>query len=306
MQHTRERNSLLCPRCRKLISADEPACPYCGLKRPGSRKISNLLDRLRLNRLDTIPVIIYINIVFYIVSLVITSHARESLLNPLGILSPSNEGLFLLGGTGAIPIAGYGRWWTLISASFLHGGILHIFFNMAALAQVGPFVLREFGVNRFTLIYIVSGAAGFLLSFLAGIPFTIGASAGICGLIGAILTYGKTRGGFYGEVIYRQALGWVAGLVIFGFLVPEINNWAHGGGLAAGVILAFLLGYREQKEETAAHRILGAACIVLTVAVLLWAVTQALAFYFFSFRFSPLAGTGHPALPHREILPPGA
>jgi rhomboid protease GluP len=302
MQHHRERNSLLCPRCRKLISADEPACPYCGLSRPGSWKISNLLDRLRLNRLDAVPIIIYVNIVFYLVSLVITTHTRQSFLNPLAILSPSNEGLFLLGATGAIPIAGYGRWWTLIAASFLHGGILHIFFNMAALAQIGPFVLQEFGFNRFTLIYIMGGAAGFFLSFLAGIPFTIGASASICALIGAILYYGKTRGGFYGEAIYRQAMGWVVGLVIFGLLVPEINNWAHGGGLVAGVLLAFLLGYREQRGETAAHRLLGAACVVLTVSLLLWAVTQAMALYFFSFRFSPLLKAEQRAFPHRSEL----
>lgn len=287
-----ERNSLLCPRCRKLISADEPLCPYCGLKRPGSRKIAGLFNRFRGADVDPVRIILYVNIALYILSLLFSSLTRESFLNPLTILSPSNEGLFLLGGTGTIPIAEYGRWWTLISASFLHGGILHIFFNMAALAQVGHFILSEFGFNRFVLIYILSGAGGFFLSFLAGIPFTIGASASICGLIGAIIYYGKTRGGFYGQAIYRQAMGWVVGLVIFGFLVPEINNWAHGGGLATGLILAFILSYHEQREETAVHRILGTVCILLTIAVLLWAVTQSLAVYFSSSRFSQLISPG--------------
>jgi rhomboid protease GluP len=239
----------------------------------------------------------YLNVALYIVSLLFSSYTRESFMNPLSALSPSNEGLFLLGGTGTIPIAGYGRWWTLISASFLHGGIFHIFFNMAALSQIGPFVLTEFGFNRFTLIYIISGAAGFLLSLFAGIPLTIGASASICGLIGAVLYYGKSRGGFYGGAIYRQAMGWVIGLVIFGFLVPEINNWAHGGGLAAEVVLAFILGYHEQREETTVHRILGAVCLLLTITVLLWAVTQALTVYFFSSRFSQLTLRSFP-LPH--------
>jgi rhomboid protease GluP len=195
-------------------------------------------------------------------------------------LSPSDKSLFLLGATGTIPIAGYGRWWTLVSASFLHGGILHIFFNMAALGQLGPFVLREFGFNRFVIIYIFTGIAGFFISYMAGVPFTIGASASICGLIGAILYYGKSRGGFYGEVIYRQAMGWVVGLVLFGLLLPGINNWAHGGGIVSGILLAFLLGYYEKKGENVFHRILVTGCIFLTVVVLLWAILQAIYYSF--------------------------
>ncbi len=286
-----ERNSLLCPRCRKLISADEPVCPYCGLTRPGSRRAANLLGALRVDRFDAVRIIIYLNIAFYIVSLLFGSHTRESFMNPLSVLSPSNDALFDLGATGVIPIVGYGRWWTLISASFLHGGILHIFFNMAALSQVGPFVLAEFGFSRFVIIYLASGAMGFLLSLVAGIPFTIGASASICGLIGAIIYYGKSRGGFYGSMIYRQAMGWVIGLILFGFLVPEINNWAHGGGLVAGIVFAFILGYEEKRAENTFHRMLAAACILGTVAILLWALIQAATDHFSTAQTSMAAVT---------------
>ena len=122
--------------------------------------------------------------------------------------------------------------------------------------------------------------AGFFVSYLAGIPFTIGASASICGLIGAIIYYGKSRGGFYGEVIYRQAMGWVIGLVIFGLLVPGINNWAHGGGLISGITLGFLMSYNERRSETLPHRIFAAVCIILTAIILLLAVLQALMFSF--------------------------
>ncbi len=151
---------------------------------------------------------------------------------------------------------------------------------MAALGQLGPFVLREFGFSRFVIIYVLTGVAGFFVSYLAGIPFTIGASASICGLIGAILYYGKSRGGYYGEVIYRQAMGWVIGLVIFGLLVPGINNWAHGGGLIAGITLGFLMSYNELKSETFPHRVLAAICILSTAITLVWAVLQALLHYF--------------------------
>jgi rhomboid protease GluP len=97
-------------------------------------------------------------------------------------------------------------------------------------------------------------------------------------LIGAILYYGKSRGGFYGEAIYRQAMGWILGLVIFGLLVPGINNWAHGGGVLAGILLAFLMGYQDRRREAFFLKFLAGTCMLLTIAVLLWAVFQALYF----------------------------
>jgi len=277
---SRGKSSLLCPRCRKLISSDEPACPHCGLKNPGSRWFSGFIGQLHSGAFQPVRILIYINVAFYLLSILFNPSAMRTSLNPLTFLSPSNDSLFFLGATGTIPIAQYGRWWTLISASFLHGGILHLFFNMAALSQLGNFVHQEFGFYRFLIIYIVTGIAGFLLSYAVGIPFTIGASASLCGLIGAIMFYGKSRGGFYGEAIYRQAMGWVIGLVLFGLLVPGINNWAHGGGLIAGILLGFLLGYEDKSGETALHRILGTGCVLVTSAILLWAVIQTL-YYFF-------------------------
>jgi rhomboid protease GluP len=136
-------------------------------------------------------------------------------------------------------------------------------------------VVDAYGPNRFAILYTWTGVAGFLLSVFAGIPFTIGASAPVCGLIGAILYYGKSRGGFYGEVIYRQAMGWVLGLVLFGLFLPGINNWAHGGGIVSGIVLAFLMGYHERRMETWLHRILGMGSILITTGALLWAVIQA-------------------------------
>ena len=275
----RERSSLLCPNCRKLISADEPACPYCGLSRPGARNF--FFGGLNNLSLDITKIIIYLNAGFFILSLVISASNITLSANPFTLLSPSQEGLFILGATGTIPIAGFGRWWTLISASFLHGSLMHIFFNMIALVQLGPFVVQEYGLNRFVIIYTVTGVTGFLLSYLAGVPFTIGASACICGLIGAILYYGKSRGGFYGEAIYKQALGWVAGLVIYGLLFPGINNWAHGGGVATGILFAWGLGYQEERRETIVHKTLAQVCIVLTGLVLLFVVLQTAYVYLF-------------------------
>ena len=272
-----EKRSILCPGCRKLINSDEPNCPYCGLTRPGSRLKRNLFRKPK----DVIKVIIYSNIAIYIFSLLLTPFNPGSPANPLTFLAPSNNSLLLLGATGTIPIDRLGRWWTLVSASFIHGGILHIFFNMLAFRQLGPFVLREYGFNRFIIIYIISGIAGFYLSYLAGVHLTIGASASICGMIGAILYYGKSRGGLYGGAIYKQAVGWVIGLALFGLIVPGINNWGHGGGIAAGILIGFSLGYREKKEESLLNQILANGLILLTVIILLFAILQAIYYRFF-------------------------
>ncbi len=270
-----EKKSMLCPNCRRLISNDEPACPYCGVVRPGARWRRAFAEITSLRRFDPVMAIIAVNAAFYLFSLLLNPAALGLSANPMTFLSPSDGSLFLLGATGTLPIA-YGRWWTLISAASLHGGILHIFFNMMALRQLAPFVLDAFGLHRFAILYVWTGVTGFFVSYLAGVPFTIGASAPVCGLIGAILYYGKSRGGFYGEAIYRQAMGWVVGLVLFGLFIPGINNWAHGGGIVSGLLLAFITGYDEQRTETSIHRILGTGSIVIAAAALFWAVIQAI------------------------------
>jgi len=143
---------------------------------------------------------------------------------------------------------------------------------MAALRQLATVVNREFGVYRMFVIYALSGFIGFLISYLAGVALTIGASASVCGLIGALLYYGKSRGGIYGRTLYRQVGTWVIFLFVFGLIVPGINNWGHGGGILAGIAAGFLLGYQEKKRESITHKILAAACAMVTVAVLAWAV----------------------------------
>ena len=150
---------ILCPRCRKFISSDEPTCPYCGLIRPGAQRI--LRDRLSfLFSADPVKSIIAVNAVLFVLSLLINPTSQGLGLNPLTLLSPSDHSLLVMGATGTMPINGYGSWWTLVSASYLHGGILHIFFNMMALMQLGPFVLSAYGLSRFILLYVLTGVGG--------------------------------------------------------------------------------------------------------------------------------------------------
>ena len=267
-----QRQSILCPGCRRLISVDESICPYCGITRPGSLWKNNILTRGFSNADQLIKAIIYVNIGMYIISLILNDRLPSLSINPFYVLSPENRSLLILGATGTIPIDRFHRWWTIVSANYLHGGIIHILFNMLAFRQLATLVDREYGVYRMFAIYTLSGIIGFRISYLAGVTFTIGASAAICGLMGSILYYGKSRGGIYGQAIYKQVVGWAVGLFLFGFIVPGINNWGHGGGIGAGIVLGFFLGYIEKKEEKFFHKILAGICAVLTIIVLGWAV----------------------------------
>jgi rhomboid protease GluP len=277
-QHSK--NSLLCPNCRRLISRDESQCPYCGIRRPASWWKNNRLITGLSHHDGVISLILYANIGFYILSLVLFPRGSGLALNPMSFLSPSHKSLLVLGSTGTVAISELHRWWSLISANYLHGGLMHILFNMIALKQIGPLVIKEYGVYRMLAIYTLGGVFGFVLSFLAGVQFTIGASAAVCSLIGAILYYGKSRGGIYGQNLYRQIGVWAVTIFVFGFIVPGINNWGHGGGMAAGALLGLLLGYQEKRRENMRHKFLGASCVVLTAIVLSWAALSSI-FYVF-------------------------
>ena len=267
-----QRNSILCPDCGKLISVDEPRCPYCGLQRPGSSLKNNVLMQLFRDPQQLVRGIITVNVAIYVISLMLKPTFTNLSMNPLTFLAPDSTSLLVLGATGTVPIDRFGRGWSLLSANYLHGGVLHIFFNMVALRQLAPFVTREFGTSRMFVIYTAGGVIGFWVSYLFGVRFTIGASAAVCSLIGAALYYGKSRGDSYGQAIYRQVGGWAIGLFLFGLLVPGINNWGHGGGILAGILLGFFLGYQDRIRERLVHKSAAVICLILTVAVLGWAV----------------------------------
>ncbi|MEM5785738.1 MAG: rhomboid family intramembrane serine protease [Syntrophobacteraceae bacterium] len=267
-----QKHALLCPNCRRLISADEESCPHCGIRNPGARWRSVMPAERLFGGDNLVRNVIVLNAAMFILSILMNPGSAGFSMNPLSFLSPGDRSLLLLGATGTVPIDRFGRWWTLLSANYLHGSILHILFNMMAFRQIAPLIIQEYGRYRMISIYTLSGVGGYVLSYIAGVPFTIGASAALCGLIGAALYYGKSRGGYFGQMVYQQLLGWVIGIFAFGFLVPGINNWAHGGGLLFGIITGFLLSYLEKKPETSFHSLLAGVCVLATLLTLAWAL----------------------------------
>ncbi len=269
--------AILCTRCRHLVGSNQTVCSWCGASRANPWWKAMAWMRGSLGDDWLVQSIIIVNIVFYVFSLILTKQ-QSFTFNPLNFLAPGETSLLLLGASGTIPVDEFGRYWSFLSANYLHGGILHIVFNLMALRQVAPLVIQEYGAGRMFTIYTIGGIGGYILSYLAGVPFTIGASAAICALIGSLLYYGKSRGGTYGSLVYREVGGWVGGLLLFGFIVPGINNWGHGGGIISGILLGMLLGYNEKRQETPFYRLLAGACGLATIGCLAWAAFGAAAF----------------------------
>jgi rhomboid protease GluP len=142
------------------------------------------------------------------------------------------------------PYVSNGEWYRLITANFLHGGLMHLFFNSYALFYFGIIVERVYTSQKFVFIYLLSGLAGNLLTqvFYSAVP-SVGASGAIFGLIGLMFSAGingSIQGrlkGFAGTALLPMIL-----INLFlGFTVPGINNIAHIGGLATGFLLGFVL-----------------------------------------------------------------
>jgi rhomboid protease GluP len=137
-----------------------------------------------------------------------------------------------------------GEYWRLFTPMLLHGSILHIAFNMYALFIFGPGLERHYGHWRFLTLYLLSGFAGNVFSFILTPANSLGSSTAIFGLIGAqaVFLY-QNREIFAGAA--RQALGQIvtiAAINLFIGMSPGIDNWGHVGGLVGGALFAFLAG----------------------------------------------------------------
>ena len=139
-----------------------------------------------------------------------------------------------------------GQAWRLITPVFLHAGLWHLFINMYSLYALGPAVEHLLGWRRMLAVYLLSGVVGVELSFALSPAASLGASGAIFGLLGALgafLFLHRTTLGRSAEIHLRQIV--FVALINLGLgLMPGIDNWAHLGGLAGGVALAFLAGPR--------------------------------------------------------------
>ena len=255
--------AILCPSCGKLTNADAPVCLGCGRRNPGMWGLASPLRALLRSWNFTHSVTVAC-VALYVVSLALDPLAALRPRGPFDLFAPSGGALYVMGMTGSIAWA-QGRWWTLLTAIYLHGSLLHILLNVLWIRQLGPTVEELYGAARLVIIFTVSGAAGFALSNAVGIPFTIGASGAVFGLLGALVAFGRKRGGMFGRMVLRQYGHWALMLFIAGFFMSGVNNWGHAGGFAGGFVAGLLLSLAEHRAETTTDQLLAAGAIVVTV-----------------------------------------
>jgi len=273
--------SVICASCGVLVGVNDDTCYNCGRRNPGLWGFAPALRSLGRD-LGFVPFVIGTCIVLYCLAMLASrgSYGMSGLFN---LLSPSTQALFLFGASGAVPVFGIGRWWTVFSAGWLHAGILHILFNMMAIRQLAPATAELYGPARMVIIYVVAGASGFLLSslagaflpalpFLSGGQFTVGASASIAGLIGALLHYGR-RGG--SGMARSYASSYILMLVVYGVLLQGIDNYAHAGGFGGGYLAAMVLD--PLKPERTDHMIIALVCLGISLLAIVASVITGLA-----------------------------
>jgi len=259
--------SVLCPSCGKLVGVSEKQCPYCGRRSPGMFGLNAWLRRLGRD-MGFVDAVIGGCALLYLLMLATDPQGIRTGGNPLSFLSPSTLSLLRFGASGAIPVFGLHRWWTLLSAGWLHASLLHIGFNLYGVRFLAPAIAELYGPSRMVIIYSVSSVTGFLLSssrvFFGMSPgLTVGASAPILGLIGALVYYGRRSGS---RAIGTQAWTYAISMLIFGIFMQQfgIDNFAHVGGFAGGYLAARALD--PLKPERGDHQAMALILLVLTAA----------------------------------------
>lgn len=146
----------------------------------------------------------------------------------------------------------YLDFYRLITSAFLHAGLLHFVFNMYALYVIGPQIESFFGKVKYIIIYLGSAIIGNLLSMLFLNHYVaIGASGAIFGLFGSLLYFGYHYRVYLSGVIKSQIIPLIVINLIIGFVVSDINNMAHIGGLIGGVLVSKAVGvkYKSHKAD---------------------------------------------------------
>ena len=259
--------SVVCASCGYLVGVKDDRCYHCGRRNPALFGYATALRNLGHDA-GFVPFVTGFCIVMFMLSILVGGVDLRGGL--FGFLAPG--GNFVLGASGVVPVFAYHRWWTVFSASWLHGSLLHIVFNLMWIRQLAPAVGELYGPGRMVIIYVIGGAIGFIASTLAGfflsqLPpplspggFTVGASSPIFGLLGALVYYGNRSGSRH---IHTQALSWALSAFVFGLIMSGIDNYAHAGGFGGGYLVARLLD--PLKQEQINHIMIAVALLALSV-----------------------------------------
>jgi rhomboid protease GluP len=262
--------SVLCPSCGKLVGISDERCLNCGRRNPGMWGFTSALSRLGRD-LGFVQAVYGGCVLIYLLMLAVDPQGIR-FDNLFSFLGPSQTSELRFGASGALPVYVMGRWWTVLSAGWLHAGLLHIAFNLSWVRMLAPEVGNLYGPGRMVMIYTAGSIVGFGLSSTVGYVshgvlgsiFTVGASAPILGLLGALVYYGRRTGS---RAVSRQAWGWAATLIVFGFFMRGVDNFAHIGGFAGGYLASML--FDPLRPERGNHLAGALVCLILTALSIL-------------------------------------
>jgi rhomboid protease GluP len=271
--------SVVCVSCGYLVGVNDDKCYHCGRRNPGLWGFAPALRRLG-HDLGFVPFVIGSCGVLYVLTWILSGASLGSSL--FDLLPVGQNWLVLFGASGYLPVFALGRWWTVLSAGWLHASLLHIAFNMMWIRQLAPAVGDLYGPGRMVIIYTVAGVTGFALTSVAGpvlgflpilhgAPITVGASAPIFGLLGALVHYGRRSGS---SAVGSQAWYYAVVLFVFGFVVPNVDNYAHAGGFIGGYLASRVLD--PLKPERIDHMVIALGCLVLTMLSIVLSVLHGL------------------------------
>jgi rhomboid protease GluP len=265
----------LCPNCGSLVGINATRCHNCGTNLKFSMAaVNRSLSGVFSGPAPVTTALLVANILMFGVEwMAATAEGGGGGLSILG--SMSGLATYRLGASFGPAIFGLHEWYRLITAMFLHGGLIHIGVNMMSLMQLGPALEELYGSARYLFLYVLTGAFGFLVSAATG-HFSLGASGALMGIVGAMLAVTSKRGGSYMHDLRSRLITSVVILFAIGFFPGiRIDNWAHGAGLAAGFVLGKIfpdrqpMNPRERQIANALGWIAGIAVIASFALMLL-------------------------------------
>lgn len=255
----------MCRSCRALVESAVAVCPACGASMRGvpTGGAGRALKMLLPGAANLSAALISANVLMALIAIGVGGMRSGGGL--MDLMAPRGEALYALGAK-FYPAIAEGQVWRLVTAGYLHGGLVHLVLNCLALFSLGPLIEEAFGARRLFVIYTLCGAIAFTASALfSRNSLSVGASGSIFGLLGFAFVYGRFRGGATGRAVSDHLMRWlVFGLVMI--FMPGIDNAAHVGGLLAGGALGLVLepGPPHSRALDAGLTILTAALAVLT------------------------------------------
>lgn len=151
------------------------------------------------------------------------------------------------------------EWWRLLTATLLHGSLAHIIMNSFSLWNLGRPLEKYFGRETLLTVFVVTGLISSLTFAVFGSRTTIsiGASGAICGMLGFLISHGARN---FQELTKQIKNNWInfAMLFVIGFAIPNVDNWAHGGGVVSGIVLGLIYSRFPRATRINLGRLSGA------------------------------------------------